>query len=470
MSDPAAHTTPHHGTSMTTTAKAIDDFEVLLNGLLDDTLSEADEQRLATILASNAEARRRYRHWMELHAALEWDYAAAAMPMMHPAVESNSDSPADQISRKPARAAAWRGIIMASSLASLAAAVVAAGWLGARWMAADRPSVEIIAVGGAASWSGNGEVLTDLAVGDRLRDGLVSLEGASTFMGMRFHDGTAVTLVGDSILEYGDRGQKHLTLRHGSLSVDARPQPAGKPMLIRTPTAEVEVIGTVFSISADATETQLGVEQGSVRVRRLADGDVVQVPKNQVVTASLDAAAPLAVSTPLPMATDFRQTFDLPPALKLEGQWLPAADVVPSRVRALPRIAGRWPNGAPIIHHGMSLHAPDSGFVAFQPESVVSVRCRMAMPETLRVMLNMRRPEGTFAGNFEAKVPFVPAESPADADGWRTVEIPAASFLPIIDLHPRFTPGMVVSLLLVETFKSEAGLEVAEIRVHSGSR
>jgi hypothetical protein len=144
---------------------------------------------------------------------------------------------------------------------------------------------------------------------------------------------------------------------------------------------------------------------------------------------------------------------------------LAAGDGQPGRLDAVPRIAGRHPDGTPIVHHGVSLHAPDSGFVAFEPDSVVTIRCRMAMRETLRVMLNMRRPEGGFAGNFEAKVPLDPADGEVDADGWRTVTIPADDFLPIVAVHPRLTPGVIVSLLLVETFKSEAELEVAEIRV-----
>lgn len=155
----------------------------------------------------------------------------------------------------------------------------------------------------------------------------------------------------------------------------------------------------------------------------------------------------------------------MPPSLKWEGRWFPAGDGELGRLHAVPRIAGRHPDGAPIVHHGISIHAPDSGFVAFKRDSVVTIRCRVAMRETLRVMLNLRRPEGGFAGNFEAKLPVDPADGAVDAAGWRTVAIPADDFLPIVAVHPRLTPGVIVSLLLVETFKSEADLEVAELSV-----
>ncbi|MFM1997176.1 MAG: hypothetical protein RLZZ111_1563 [Planctomycetota bacterium] len=442
-------------------------LEPLLDRFVDETLSAEDERRLAALLSGDAAARRAYRRWMELHAALQWEYARAALPLAEEAGAEPSAA-GDRLPPPAGRAASWHRIVIASLLVAVCAAVGAllpAPWGGAMLQRGGRPTVEVVALSGSASWSGGGEVLSGLAVGDALKDGVVSLEGAAAFIQLRYKDGTLVTVVGNAMLEFGERRQKRLVLRHGALSIDARPQPPGRPMVIRTPTAEVEVVGTVFSISADEQATQLGVEEGSVRMRRLADGKVVEVPQRRVAIASLDAAAPLSVGSPALMPSSFRQHFEVPPVLKWEGQWLPAADGQPGRLRAAPRIAGRRPDATPIVHHGISLHAPDSGFVAFGPHSVVTIRCRMVMRETLRFMLSMRRPEGGFAGNFEAKVRFDEASGEVDADGWRTVTIPADRFLPIVALHPQLTPGVIVSLLLVETFKSEAELEVAALSV-----
>lgn len=441
--------------------------ERLLNGLVDETLSEADERLLAELLAADPSVRRRYRHWMELHAALQWDYAAAALPGQRAEPPELKADASGRGSGRPRRIPSWQPFLVGSALLLLCAAMLAVGWIGARGTDGTRPTMEIIAVDGSASWSGRGDVRTHLAVGDQLQDGLVSLEGDSAVIGLQFQDGTRVTLVGESMLEFSDRGQKSLMLRHGSLSIEARPQPKGRPMMVRTPTAEMEVVGTVFSVSANEKKTCLGVEKGSVLMRRLADGLVVNVPERRVATASLDASVPLAASTPSAMPSTFTHACDATSTLSREGRWLPAESGLPARLRALPRIAGRWPDGRPIIHHGVSLRTPDVGFVAFSPEGVVTIRCRTSMRETLRVMLNMRRPEGTFAGNFEAKVPLDPADTGVDGDGWRTVSIRAEDFVPIVDLHPALTPDMVVSMLLVETFKSEAELEVAEVCIEA---
>jgi ferric-dicitrate binding protein FerR (iron transport regulator) len=446
---------------------SIDRLHQLLNGLVDETLSAADERTLAELIAADPLARERYRQWMELHAALQWDYAAAALPGL--SAEAVEGSVACRRTDGAARLASGHRFVLGSSLLVLCAVILAVSWTGARGVDHPGSTVEIIAVDGSASWSGRGDVRGHLAVGDRLQDGLVSLEGDSSVIGMRFQDGTLVTLVGASMLEFSDRGQKSLLLRHGSLSIDAQPQPKGRPMIVRTPSAEMEVVGTVFSVSANEKKTHLGVEEGSVRIRRLADGQVVEVPERQVAMASLDATLPLAAGLPSAMPAMFTSTCEEDSSLNREGRWLPAEGSLPARLRAVPRIAGRWPDGRPIIHHGVSLRAPDAGFVAFGPDGVVTIRCRMSMRETLRVMLNMRRPEGTFAGNFEAKLPLDPDDPGVDSDGWRTVTIPARDFLSIVDLHPTLTSDMVVAMLLVETFQSKADLEVSELRVDAVS-
>lgn len=445
--------------------RPVDHVDRLLNGLIDQALSEADERILAELIAKDAAARQRYRHWMELHAALQWDYAAAALPNRLPEMPESKDMAPGRGEGRSVRVASWHRLLLGSSLLLLCAAMLAVGWIGARGADGRRSTVEIMAVDGSASWSSRGDTRTRLAVGDRLQDGLVSLEGDSAVIGLRFHDGTLVTLVGESMLEFSDRGQKSLMLRQGSLSIEARPQPKGRPMMVRTPTAEMEVVGTVFSVSANEKKTHLGVEEGSVRIRRLADGTMLDVPERQVATASLDATTPLAATSPSAMPTTFTHACEMDSGLNREGRWQPAESGLPARLQAMPRIAGRWPDGRPIIHYGVSLRAPYAGFVAFSPDGVVTIRCRMSMRETLRVMLSMRRPEGAFAGNFEAKVPLDPSDVDVDDDGWRMVSLRAKDFLPIVDLHPAITPDMVMSMLLVDTFKSEAELEVAELRV-----
>jgi anti-sigma factor RsiW len=447
-----------------------DVLEELLNSLLDETLSEADEARLAGMLTESATARTRYREWMELHAALHWDYAAAASNHPEPTLSMDTrlglSNDADVVSAEASRSIGRHSLLIGGSLAMAGLLALAISWFTVLQrpgeLAERQPSgatllatgqiVEVASLGGAASWSVGGMLVSDLAVGNRLCAGTVNLEGESAFMTLRFDDGTAVTLAGKSMLEFDARWQKTLVLRHGTLSVDVRPQPVGRPMLVRTPTAEVEVVGTVFSVSADSQVTRLGVDEGSVRFLRLADRQSVEVREHNVATASLVATEPLEAGRPVSIPATYREEFG-----GVHGK------------RALPYIAGRENDGRPIVHFGVHTRNDNFGFVTMHDDSVVSLRFRSEKPEMVRLMISMRRPGGGFGGNFEIKFPTIDAtlvDSGDESSGaWRWIHIPAREFAPIIKEFNDLTPGHTIGMLLVATFTEAAQLEVAEVSV-----
>lgn len=449
-------------------------LEELLNSLLDETLSEADEARLAEMLATSSVARSRYRQWMELHASLHWDYAAAATQHSAAPLAPGTDSLPldifDAVAGQTGRSRSRRSLLLGGSLAAAGLLALALSWFvvlqrpgdsaarghsGATLLATGE-IVELVSQGGAASWSNGGVMVSDLAVGNRLSAGTVSLEGQSAFITLRFDDGTAVTLTGESMLEFDARWQKTLVLRHGTLSVDARPQPPGRPMLIRTPTAEVEVVGTVFSVSSDSQVTHVGVEEGSVRFLRLADRQSVEVREHNVATASLVTTEPLEAARPAVIPSTYREEFG-----GVAGN--------ASGLRAVPYNAGRGDDGKTVVHFGVHTRKDNLGFVAMHDDSVVSVRFRTATPETIRVMISMRRPGGGFSGNFAIKFAADDAATiaggDANADGWRLIHIPARQFVSMIKDFPDLTPGHAVGMLLVDTFTSAAQLDVTEVVV-----
>jgi len=479
-----------------------DSLEDLFNGLLDNTLTVAEETQLAAMLAESVDARSRYRKWMELHAALHWDYAGAAthepdlnlpnesalLPFSEPDGTGNADQQALSRGLRLVR----RSLIVSGSLAAAGLVTLAISW-SALLQGPLRPTghvpanttlqgsvaiVEVASLHGAASWSDGGRVVSDLAVGSRLAAGNVSLEGESAFLTLRFDDGTAVTLNGESMLQFDTRWQKSLLLRHGTLSVEARPQPPGRPLIIRTATAEVEVLGTVFSVIADSSETQLDVEEGSVRLRRLADGQMVEVAEHHTATVSLATVTPMAANRPVKMPANYRQTFDGTPRARCQGKWLAAEPQngqdgqkgLPARVRSVPYVAGRNADGTPIVHYGVTVREQDPGFVTLHDDSVVSVRLRTDTPQAVRLMLGMRRPGGSFGGNFEARVTAETA-IPDDtgeagvSSGWLHLEIPACEFMPICPGYADRTPGNAISMLLIDTYSIDAHLEVAEFSV-----
>jgi ferric-dicitrate binding protein FerR (iron transport regulator) len=429
---------------------SVDNLNRLLNDLVDQQLSAADEIRLAEILRQDARARQSYRKFMELHAALNWDYTAVATS---PAVE-----PASHI-RRP-----QQQMLSYFAFATVALLLIATGYY---WAVVDRHAnnapliVRLETIDGTVTWVGNGKRRTDLSAGAELPAGIIALEGESASVQLRFDDGTALALCGDSELEFSDDGQKRLALKSGSLSVDARPQPTRRPMIVRTQTAEIEVVGTIFSLSADLQATQLSVESGRVRMRRLADGKSVDVAESQTATATLDSVESLQAHAPKTPATSIRYRFDEPLPSNWKGERLPADANKPDRVRAVPCVAGRKADGAPVVQYGISVRGHNGRVAALRPESVLTLRFRSAQHVPLRMMLTVHRPNGSFGGNFEKLVSINDGEE--SADGWRHVTLPLSEFQPLIPRYVKPPENGEVSLVFLSTFQVSAQLEVSEL-------
>ncbi|NCY03272.1 MAG: hypothetical protein EBX36_10290 [Planctomycetia bacterium] len=243
-------------------------------------------------------------------------------------------------------------------------------------------------------------------------------------------------------------------------------------MVVRTPTAEVEVVGTEFSLSVDAAATHIGVTEGRVRFKRMADGSRVDVPANTVSTASLAAGAPLSVAAPTAPPDAFVEAFARPSGRSDEvGRWLPADGEMPPRMAAIPYVAGRTATAMPVIHHGVALHSPPPGFAVFRRDTVVRVRLRTVEPAAIHCMIGMWMPSGAFGGNFLATLP--PPESGASAggaDGWRTIEVTGAALRPLCEGYDEIPAGARVERVVVHSIDRDVGLEVAGVAIERPGR
>ena len=97
------------------------------------------------------------------------------------------------------------------------------------------------------------------------------------------------------------RPGKQLKLVAGTMRASVARQSASHPMLIRTPTARAEVLGTKFELSATELTTRLRVEEGRVLFAGTNDesGVVIEATQSGVVTGD----APVAVLAPPPAQT-----------------------------------------------------------------------------------------------------------------------------------------------------------------------
>jgi hypothetical protein len=114
---------------------------------------------------------------------------------------------------------------------------------------------------------------------------------------LTFTDGSSVTLLGQSTLTIAEQEQKVLRLSQGHLAAQVKAQAPGKPLLIHTDAADLEVLGTQFNVTADAQQTKLVVNEGRVRLKQHADVQEVEVSASQQVVASIEAEQALAVTS-----------------------------------------------------------------------------------------------------------------------------------------------------------------------------
>ncbi len=433
------------------------ELDALLNRLVDaEAPAEADVARLADVLRHDAGARRRYRHFMALHSALAWDYAAVAREVPVPAVH--------------VRPRFARGLWMAAAGVAI---LLSLGWLVRRPSPATGNLAFVEAVSGSVSWSdasmGRAQAV---ASGAALGSGRLIADGENAAVQLRIADGPRLSLSGESDLAFsaGSATGAVIDLRHGNLHAVVESRPRHAPAFIRTGAAEISLpaTGGALNITADAARTSVAVVSGRAHLRRLADGATVDLDRNYSAIATLDTRdqlAALAGDAELPRS--WRRTFDQPPPAGSKGEWRPRDATGGPRVRAVTYVAGRRADGSPIVHHGISARATDgTGVLAsLTRTTVLQVRWRTAQPASLQVFASLKSADGAFGGNFEF---IARAErSPAAAGGWRTTTLRLADFEPRAGKFATPPPGAQVGILLLSTRETAADLEIAEITLDS---
>lgn len=92
-------------------------------------------------------------------------------------------------------------------------------------------------------------------------------------------------------------GGKRIWLARGELHADVAPQPPGRPLVIESPFAAAEVLGTRLKLSAVPDATRLEVHSG--RVRLVRDGHAVEVPARHYTIAAPDDRMEVQPISPL---------------------------------------------------------------------------------------------------------------------------------------------------------------------------
>ena len=271
---------------------------------------------------------------------------------------------------------------------------------GADHSLSEPPIAKITGLSGSLVLTGDrGQVLRELSLGSKLHGGTIEGVAPDSWFELEFNDGSTVMIDGASMLTFSEFGQKELHLKRGSLSASVVPQPDGKPMLIHTRSVVLKVLGTQFKVDTELDSTSLHVSEGRVQVKRLSDGQTIEVPANHRIVTSSDGEMAVA---PIPeFVHDWKSQLHLGPS-DLNGKWLPPKGDKPASLKAIPFV----PQGnKTIMLHlaGLSVKRADNAPVVVQPGSRFIVRGRLQVPAKLLLGIQVARKNGDFAGMFLAR-------------------------------------------------------------------
>ncbi|MCX6857021.1 MAG: FecR domain-containing protein [Verrucomicrobia bacterium] len=239
----------------------------------------------------------------------------------------------------------WRPVAWSAIAAALAVMMFV-------WLKPEAPKVRLAsATGDVRVW--RDQVTSTVTGGFALKAGDWLLTGKDGAAEIEFPGETTRLKIG-SDAEFGvvaAMPSKELKLTAGSLTASVARQSASHPMMIRTPTAKAEVLGTKFEMNATKQATRMTVTEGRVLIARNDDENGVVVEAQQ--TADVSEKDPVSVQA-VPVAQTLaggliaRWSFD-------EGAGLTAADSSGNRHTVTLNKEGAWSEGR--FGKALDLHA-----------------------------------------------------------------------------------------------------------------
>ncbi|MEM7477035.1 MAG: FecR family protein [Planctomycetota bacterium] len=368
--------------------------------------------------------------------------------------------PSKQTEKSRSALMKWSALSLVTSLGLLIAAGIF--W----WRAQQEHTIaSITGLSGSMIWTGDGgRVVSNPEVGTRLGGG--SLEGLapSSWVELTFDDGSKITLSGNSQLTYSEIEQKQLHLREGNLTADVAKQPEGRPMLIHTRSAKLEVLGTQFNVEAGLSSTILDVNEGEVQLTRTVDKESVHVSAQQRAVASIEHVlqpkqSPNFVET-------WQSHLELGPE-ETFGKWSPASADAVASLKAIPFVFEPEGSGKSVTLFlaATSVSRGDSPPVLLQPNAAFRLQGNLKPGKELFFGFQVHKPNGEFAGKFLSRSKPTWAD-PANPEKFEAVmELDGfkldPSLAPYAERLPKTPAGLIITGCWCFTFEQH-GLELQQ--------
>ncbi len=298
-----------------------------------------------------------------------------------------------------------------------------------------------------------------------------TIDGLSpdSWFSLKFTDGSSVVISGDSMLVFSDFGQKNLHLKSGNLSANVTPQPDGRPMLIHTRSAVMEVVGTSFEVNADVAATALNVTEGEVRVRRLSDGLEVAVPAKHQVIAAADQE--LTVKQSSETVFTWKSRLEAGPD-RSYGKWVPTQEG--GLLFTTPYITE---DKKTVFVSAQQVSSADSTPVTTTAKTDVRVKGQLGQRSLLFIGVSLKTAKGDFAGRFQKMIlgEDLPVNRLSSDEGKQRLAFDVSVPLSEFELDPSLEhlaselptrpEGLVIESVWCHSLFTPVGLGVAEFEV-----
>ena len=316
----------------------------------------------------------------------------------------------------------------------------------------------VVEVGGSLRWTGDGgEVRERLTASEALSGGTLESLSADSWVEIAFLDGSKVALSGQSSVTFSQgAGGKVVRLREGNLSAKVSSPRQDKAMRFITPTAEAKVLGAQLTLRADASTTKLTVYEGRVRVTRLADGSVQDVPANHFVVAALDTGEAFLAQRRAQYVDTWKSK--LPYGIG-HGEWHPRDDDAPGSLEAKPLLWREY--GRNMVLYLAAFTAIDAEHrVAILKETAhIRIVGRLAEEGEVHFGLTTHPVGGGFAGKYIASRQLGGSDEPF------LLDLPITAFNRQYPCFPESLIGHELIDWWALTINKDAGLEIVSVEL-----
>jgi ferric-dicitrate binding protein FerR (iron transport regulator) len=435
------------------------EMDGLLGRLVDTGLETEEKARLNSIMEEHPGARRVYHQYMDVHGALEEHLAEPDFTSLDPVLDDYVSSPI-----KPLQASSlhWRWGLLAAALVGIGLFINLSG---PRREAEEPPIAKITGMSGSLLWTGDGgRVDRNMAVGSNLFGGTIEGMAPDAWFELEFNDGSKVVISGNSMLTISDLGQKKLRLKEGGFSANVERQPEGRPMLVHTRSAVLEVLGTRFSVDTELASTTLTVSEGRVRATRLSDGSSIDVPAQHRLVASVGREL---LPEHVPESVMLWQSHLEKGQRANHGEWIAAGEMTPAYLKSVPwTIPPEIDSQQRTLYTlGIPISSGDHAPVVLQPETKIRVQGKVDKSHMIWFGLSLRHTNGEFAGRFQITRP---AGDFKDGEPFEVIlSLSDYQLDPSLATWAKHLPespyGLIVKDIWCHTLWDPAGLQVSEM-------